>query len=138
FSSMPAGGAVMHFVPESRMVNNVAGDIVIYADDAATVAGDWRIEFDSSAALGRKLRNPNRGAAKLAAPLAAPADYVDFQFEASAGVSYRLWLRGRADADNWANDSVYVQFSDSVDAGGAAVWRIGSPSGTSVNLEDCV
>jgi hypothetical protein len=84
------------------------------------------------------LRNPNNGAAKLAAPLAAPADYVEFEFQAEAGVSYRLWLRGRADNDNWANDSVFVQFSDSVDSGGTPIWRIGSAGGTSVNLEDCV
>ena len=61
---------------------------------------------------------PNNGAGKLAVPLAAPTDYVEFQFEAEAGVNYRLWLRGRADNDNWANDSVFVQFSDSVDSGG--------------------
>jgi hypothetical protein len=138
FVAVPAGGAVMHFVPESRMVNNVQGELVLYADDAATMAGNWRIESDPSAALGRKLRNPNTGAAKLAAPLATPTDYVEFQFEAQAGVDYHIWLRGRADADNWANDSVFLQFSDSVDSGGAAVWRTGSSNGTSVNLEDCV
>jgi hypothetical protein len=138
FASVPAGGAVMHFVPESRLVNDVQGEIVMYAEEATTIAGNWRLEPDPAAALGRRLRNPNIGAAKLTGPLAAPADYVEFEFQAQAGVSYRLWLRGRADNDNWANDSVFVQFSDSVDAGGAPVWRIGSSGATSVNLEDCV
>ena len=138
FSSVPAGGAAMHFVPESRMVNNVQGELVMYAEDVTAVAGNWRLEVDPGAALGRKLRNPNNGAPKLSAPLAMPTDYVEFQFEAQAGVSYRLWLRGRADQDNWANDSVFVQFSDSVSAGGAEIWRIGSSDATSVNLEDCV
>lgn len=138
FWSKPPGSAVMHFVPEWRMVNDVEGDLVIYAQDATAVAGNWRLEVDPSAAMGRKLRNPNVGAAKLSAPLAQPADYVEFSFHAEAGVEYRLWMRGRADNDNWANDSVFVQFSDSIDSNGAAVWRIASPSGTSVNLEDCV
>ena len=138
FASVPAGGAVMHFVPDSRMVNNVPGEIVMYAEDASRIAGNWRLELDPSAAGGRKLRNPDAGAPKLAAPLATPPNYVEFQFEAEAGVAYRLWLRGRADRDHWANDSVFVQFSDAVDASGAAVWRIGSSNGTSVNLEDCV
>jgi hypothetical protein len=138
FASVLSGGAVMHFVPESRMVNNVPGEIVMYAEDATRLAGNWRLELDPSAAAGRKLRNPDTGAAKLAAPLATPTDYVEFQFEAQAGVAYRLWLRGRADGDHWANDSIFVQFSDSIDSGGAAVWRIGSSSGPSVNLEDCV
>jgi hypothetical protein len=138
FSSVPAGGAVMHFVPESRMVNNVEGEVVMYADEHTTIAGNWRLEVDPSAALGRKLRNPNAGLAKLNAPFAAPADYVEFRFEAKPGINYRLWLRGRADNDNWANDSVFVQFSDAVDASGKPLWGIGSTSGTSVNLEDCV
>ena len=138
FSSVPAGGAVMHFVPESQMVNDVPGEIVMYAVDATAVAGHWAIELDSSAALGRKLRNPNTGAPKLNAALAAPNDYVEFRFRAEAGMDYRLWIRGRADSDNWANDSVFVQFSDSIGSAGAPIWRIGSSSGTSVNLEDCV
>jgi hypothetical protein len=137
FYSVPGGSGVMHFVPESRMVDNVAGELVMYAEDVTRIAGNWQIEIDPFAAMGRKLRNPNNGAAKVSSPAATPADYVEFQFYAQAGVNYRLWLRGRADNDNWANDSVFVQFSDSVDSGGAAVWRIGSPGGTAVNLEDC-
>ena len=62
----------MHFVPDSRMVNNVPGEIVMYAEDASTIAGNWRLELDPSAAGGRKLRNPDVGAPKLAAPLATP------------------------------------------------------------------
>jgi beta-propeller repeat-containing protein len=138
FSAVPAGSAIMHFVAESRMVNDVQGEVVLYAQDASRIAGNWRLEVDPSAALGRKLRNPNGGAPKLGAPLAELADYVEFRFHAEAGVNYRLWMRGRADNDNWANDSVFVQFSDSVDSAGAAVWQIGSTSGTAVNLEDCV
>ena len=137
FASVPAGGAVLHVVPESRWVANVDGEIVLYAEDVATVRGNWRLEEDNTAALGRKLRNPNLSLGKLGAPLAAPADYVEFQFHAESGVSYHLWMRGRADANNWANDSVFVQFSDSVDASGAPTARIGSASGMTVNLEDC-
>jgi len=37
-----------------------------------------------------------------------------------------LWLRGRAQADSYNNDSVYVQFSGSVTAAGAPANRIGS------------
>ena len=137
FASVPAGGAVMHFVPESHMVDDVAGEIVMYARDVTAAQGNWRLEEDSSAALGRKLRNPDTAAPKLNAPLATPGDYVEFQFHAEAGVNYHLWIRGRADGDHWANDSVFVQFSDSVDASGAPTARIGTTSGMSVNLEDC-
>ena len=136
FSSVPAGGFVMHLVPASRMVNDVRGEIVMYARDVTATQGNWRLEQDPSAALGRRLRNPDGGAAKVTAASATPGDYVEFRFNAEAGVNYHLWMRGRADGDHWANDSVFVQFSDSVDAAGAPTWRIASTSATVVNLED--
>ena len=43
-----------------------------------------------------------------------------------AGVGYRLWLRGKATADYWANDSVFIQFNDSVDENGQPKVEIAS------------
>jgi hypothetical protein len=57
-------------------------------------------------------------------------------FNAQAGVAYHLWMRGKADKNNWANDSVYVQFSGAVDAHGAALYRTGTTSGASLSVED--
>ena len=59
------------------------------------------------------------------------------RFTAEAGVPYHLWVRSRALDDYYGNDSVMVQFSDSVDANGAPVFRIGTNSSTNVILEDC-
>jgi hypothetical protein len=42
-------------------------------------------------------------------------------FNADAGVNYRLWIRSKAQADFWGNDSVFIQFSDSVDGSGTPV-----------------
>jgi len=47
-----------------------------------------------------------------------------------------VWLRGKAAKDYWGNDSVYVQFSGTVDATGAPVYRIGTTSGAAVTIED--
>ncbi len=58
-------------------------------------------------------------------------------FNAEAGRPYRLWIRAKALDDFWGNDSVWVQFSDSVNSSGAAVFRIGTTTGTEINLEDC-
>lgn len=58
-------------------------------------------------------------------------------FNASAGVDYRLWIRGKAINDFWGNDSVFIQFSDSVNTSGTPVFRIGTTSATEINLEDC-
>jgi hypothetical protein len=83
------------------------------------------------------MRHANAGAAKIASASGNPANYFELTFDAEAGRGYRLWIRGKADANNWANDSVFVQFNNSVTSGGAPTWRIGTTSATEVNLEDC-
>jgi len=107
-------------------------EVVLYAAAASTIAGAWTLESDLSAAAGRRLHNPDAGAAKAA----APADYFEMTFVALAGIQYHLWMRERAERDFYGNDSVSVQFSDSITAGGAATDRIGSTSATPVILED--
>jgi IPT/TIG domain-containing protein len=59
-------------------------------------------------------------------------------FNATAGIPYRLWIRGKADVDSPYNDSVFVQFSGSVDSSGAPTFRISTTDATTVNLEDCL
>ena len=58
-------------------------------------------------------------------------------FQADAGRPYRLWIRAKAAGNNWANDSVHVQFSDTVTASGAPGSGSASTSAAEVNLEDC-
>lgn len=92
---------------------------------------------DATAASGSRMWHPDAGAGKLTAPLANPVSYFEVRLYAEAGRAYRVWIRGKAESDYWGNDSVWVQFSDSVNSSGAAVYRIGSTSGTDINLEDC-
>jgi hypothetical protein len=115
----------------------VPADVVLRAAAAGTRVGKWSVVSDATAAGGSRLANPNAGAAKLAAPLASPADYFELTFTAEAKTPYRLWIRGKAQDNRYENDSVCVQFSDSVTSAGASTWRIGTTSGTSVNLEEC-
>ena len=112
-------------------------EVVLFATDATNIAGAWRRVADTTAARGARLVHPNAGAAKLSAALASPVNYFELTFVADAGKPYRLWLRGNAESDAWSNDSVFVQFNDTVDAAGAPLWRTGSVSSTSVNVEDC-
>jgi len=116
-----------------------ASNVVIWASDvpSATIWGSWSKVFDASAAGQTALRNPDAGAPKLSSPLANPTSYFDMTFSAQSGIPYRLWMRAKAQNDSPYNDSWFVQFSGSVDATGASVFRIGSTSGTVINLEDC-
>jgi hypothetical protein len=84
------------------------------------------------------MSNPDAGAAKLTTPLASPSNYFELTFQADAGVAYHLWMRGKAVNNYWGNDSVYVQYSDSVTSAGAATARIGSTSAQTVSVENGV
>jgi hypothetical protein len=113
-------------------------DVLLYPGvDGPDLHGAWRTIDDATAAQGMRVWHPDAGAAKLNTALASPVHYFDLQFRAFAGVGYRLWIRGKAQNDYWGNDSVFVQFSDSVDANGTTQWRLNSTSATTINLEDC-
>jgi hypothetical protein len=112
-------------------------DVVLYASDAVRIVGTWRLVSDASAAGGSRVWNPNAGAPKVTSASATPASFVELTFTAQAARAYRLWIRGRAEANSYDNDSAFVQFSDSVTSAGAAAYRIGTASATAYVLEDC-
>jgi hypothetical protein len=129
--------AAMNGTPPPPSPPPSGNEVVLYAKDAAVRVGNWQVVSDSTAAGGARLRNPDAGAAKLTDALSNPGSYFELTFTAQAGVPYRLWLRGKADSDSPYNDSVFFQFSGSVDASANAVFRIGTTSSTVINLEDC-
>src|ERR1044072_1670463 len=102
-------------------------DIVLYASEAPVKAGNWRVEPDSSAAGGNRIRIPDAGLPKVD-PQSNPANYFELTFNAQKGIPYRLWMRGRADSNSTNNDSASVQFSGSVDAAGSPPYRISTTS----------
>jgi hypothetical protein len=114
-----------------------ADDIVIYAAEAPVRAGSWRVVTDTTAAGGRRLEQPDAGAATIDPPLANPAHYVEVPITVQADRNYRVWLRIKAAGNSGYNDSVWVQTSGTVDTSGAPVFRIGTTSATRVNLQDC-
>ena len=112
-------------------------DIVLYAAEAPVKAGNWRVEADSSAAGGSRMRISDAGVGKIDPALATPTNYFEMTFNAQAGVPYRLWMRGKADSNSTNNDSAWAQFSGSVDAAGSPIYRISTSSAAMFNLEDC-
>jgi hypothetical protein len=113
-------------------------EIVLYASDisASAIHGDWLRVSAPGSASGVALFNPNRGAPKITPAFEAPASYVDVAFQAERGVPYHLWLRLRSTGNGSGNDSVYVQFSGAIDSSGVPLYRIGTPSGAPVILQD--
>jgi hypothetical protein len=137
FRAREAGSNAPELLVASESASTPARDIVVYAGDRTRVAGAWRLVTDSSAAAGSRVSHPDAGGAKLTAPLATPANFVEWSFTAEAGRQYRLWIRGRADGNSFANDSAFVQFSGAIDGAGQPIYRIGSTSATPFILEDC-
>jgi phosphatidylserine/phosphatidylglycerophosphate/cardiolipin synthase-like enzyme len=115
-----------------------ASTVTIWASDVppASLVGMWQFVSDPTAVGGTALLNPDKGKATVTPALAAPANYFDVEFDAMAGVPYHLWIRMRSYNNSTSNDSVSVQFSDSLDHLGTPVYRIGSPSGAEVILRD--
>jgi hypothetical protein len=143
FANLATSGEVWSFTtagtppPPPPNATAGAGDVVLYAAEAPVRSGDWAVVPDATAASGARIFQPNAGVSKLASALAAPTQYFEMTFNAQAGVPYRIWMRGRAELDAGVNDSVFVQFSDTVTSTGAATWRIGTESAAEMNLEDC-
>ncbi|MCU1383158.1 MAG: hypothetical protein JWL71_1855 [Acidobacteria bacterium] len=131
------GAFVAHFAANDKFTSTDARDIVLWAADATRLEGDWTLAADPAAAGGRRLFEPDRGQVKVTAPASSPIDYAELTFTANAGVPYRLWIRAMAQKNSFNNDSVWVQFSDSVDQHGQPLWRIGTASATPITLEDC-
>ncbi|HEX4926058.1 MAG TPA: endonuclease/exonuclease/phosphatase family protein [Bdellovibrionales bacterium] len=112
-------------------------EIVLHTRNHSNLRGNWTWVADSAAASGGYLLNRDMGAAKVETASSAPADSFDMSFTAEAGVAYRVWFRMKAQNNHYANDSVFLQFSGSVDSSGAAIYRIGTSSGSPVILREC-
>jgi endonuclease/exonuclease/phosphatase family metal-dependent hydrolase len=114
-----------------------SSNVVLYASKAPVKSGTWAVVADSTAAGGYAIGNPNLGAAKISTALATPKNYFQLSFPAYSGRAYHLWIRARSLNNATSNDSVYVQFSDSVNSSKTAVYRIGTTSAAPVILQSC-
>ena len=109
---------------------------VVHVGLRGIVFGAWRAVPDASAAGGVRLSHPDAGL-RIKNVQPYPTHYFEVSAWVQAGKPYRLWLRGKADANSIANDAVSVQFANSVDAAGAPLYRIGTTSAARVQLQEC-
>jgi endo-1,3-1,4-beta-glycanase ExoK len=137
-SSFALAALVLFFIPAIPTAAQASNNnVVLYAAKAPVKSGTWTVVADSTAAAGYAIANPDLGAPTVSAPLAQPANYFQLTFPAYSRTAYHLWIRGKAAENSTNNDSVFVQFSDSVTSSGSAVNRIGTTSGMTVVLQSC-
>lgn len=116
------------------------GDMVLHAGVSPAITGSrWVVENSSVGASGKKIRNYNQNGTSSAtvAPAATPADYFELEFHPRTGKDYRVWVRGWADDNHYANDSVSIQFTNSVNASGQPIYRTGTTGAMIYSVEDC-
>lgn len=111
-----------------------SSEVVLHASKGMPV-GDWVRTADASAVGGFAMRNKND--ADPDQPASPNNNFFERSFSAQAGVAHYLWFRMKAEGNHHLNDSVWVQFSGTVDAGGAPIYRIGSTSAIKVVLQSC-
>ena len=130
------------FLPASVVASVVftssapATDIVVYASTAPVRVGAWNVVTDPTAAGGAALHNPDLAAPKRTAPLSNPTSYFELPVDVVAGQPYHLWIRGKAQNNAWANDSVYMQFADP-DGLPTGTYGRGTASAAAISIEDC-
>jgi len=115
-------------------------EIVLYAAaDDVKMAGNWSRIADPTAAGGFRAHDTNLGAPKVVRPSETPANTITIPFVPDPTLTYKLWVRLKADNNSWANDSVWVQFSGSERVPwGDVAYRTGTTDGLAVSLEECV
>jgi hypothetical protein len=117
-------------LPLKEVVIHTAAQYPHFEGDA------WSSVPDTTAAGNRTVRDRNAGAPKVSTPLASPSSYTEIYFVADPTQTYKLWVRLKADGNSWANDSLWLQFREAVDAAGNS-YQPGTTSGIAVNLEEC-
>jgi hypothetical protein len=102
------GGVATDTVKVTRVLTK---EIVLWAADVDDIQGQWSPVADPTAAGGVRLYDPNLGAPKVNTPVADPFSRVLVRFYPEPTLTYKLWVRLKADGNSWANDSVWLQFS---------------------------
>ncbi|MFC2141397.1 metallophosphoesterase [Acidobacteriota bacterium] len=103
--------------------------------DTGRIQGKWKKTKDSTALSGYRLDDYPLGRRWFFQPSVEPRDFFETEFETKKGLRYHVWMRMKAHRGSPYHDSVYVQFSDSVDEQGRDRYRIGKPAYSKSRLE---
>ncbi|MEQ1499801.1 MAG: hypothetical protein ABL917_00310, partial [Parcubacteria group bacterium] len=121
-------GVYFYSVYSLLIIHAAVGDIVISASDIidSNIHGQWTKIQDNTTSGGVKIKNTNNRIPKLTEASANPSNYFEATFYAEAGKRYQIWFRMEAENNDFQNDSIFVQFSDSLDTVGSPHYRIGT------------
>jgi predicted MPP superfamily phosphohydrolase len=103
------------------------GMVIITAEDVSdsSIFGSWKKVHAPDGPFDLILRDTPDSGVKNEIPLLAPEHFFEADFYAKGGVDYHVWVRMKAEDDLAGNDSIYLQFSDSITEYGEPIYRIG-------------
>jgi predicted MPP superfamily phosphohydrolase len=92
------------------------------------IFGKWKKEHDPSTLFNFRLDDLPPRQKWHFQPLIKPKDFFESDFLAKKNVKYHVWIRMKAFKGSPKNDSVYLQFNDSIDNHGREKYHIGQPA----------
>ncbi|UCE72865.1 MAG: metallophosphoesterase family protein [Methanomassiliicoccales archaeon] len=96
--------------------------------DRDNIYGKWKKKYDTSALFNFRLDDLPPRKKWHFQPLINPMNYFEANLSAKKDIKYHVWARLKAYNGSPKSDSVYLQFSDSVDKDGREKYRIGKPA----------
>ncbi len=98
--------------------------------------GKWKKSLDPSALFGFRMDDLPPEKRWVFPPLVDPQNYFEHEFYPKINTKYHVWMRMKAYKRNPQHDSVYVQFSNSVDEYGKDRFRIGKTAYSKKRLQE--
>ena len=97
--------------------------------------GKWKKVRDASTLFNHRLDDlpPQKWHIQ---PLINPENYFETEIRVKKDVKYHVWIRMKAHNGSPFNDSVYLQFDDSIDEHGNARYRINEPAYSKERMSD--
>ena len=129
---------INHLITTNKIMTHYPDLIIIPGSgvDDDNVYGKWKKKLDSSALFNFRLDDLPPRMKWQYQPLINPKDYFEVNFIAKKGIKYRVWIRLKANNGSPQNDSVYLQFSHSIDKNGKEKYRIGKPAYSKDRMND--
>lgn len=104
--------------------------------DINRLRGKWKKQRDPSTLFNVRLDDLPPTRKWQFQPLTKPQNYFEADFFARKQTKYHVWARMKACTGNPKNDSIFIQFSDSIDTNGQKRFRFGIPACSKHRIND--
>ncbi len=129
---------INHLLTTKEVLTKYPDLVVIPASnvDMNRIYGKWKKKYDTSTLFNFRLDDLPPQTKWYFQPLINPRNYFEANFLVRKGIKYHVWIRMKAFNGSPKNDSIYLQFSVSVDKYGRERYHIGKPAHSKDRMSD--